>query len=253
MNDNNFLHYLHNELESRCQQNKMYSLRAFAKSLDVEPSFLSKLLNQKRPLTKNSIYRFGTRLGLSPEGIKPFIDALYEERQLIKAEKNKDLQGISEDEFRAISQWYHFAILELTKCDDFVSEIGSMASKLGINYGECLAGVNRLKRLGMLLEKKGTLVCNDNYTTTNNLFTNEAFKTMQRQICDQAKMAIDEIAFEERLQSSMTMAIDVDQLEKAQKMIKKFRRELTKILETDSKRDKVYQLSISLFPVSHTR
>ncbi|MBT3234786.1 MAG: TIGR02147 family protein [Bdellovibrionales bacterium] len=248
-----FLNLMQQEFESRSRKNPLYSLRAYAKSLDVEPSFLSKLLNQKRKITKNSIYRFGARLGLSPHGIRPYLDELENSSPLSSkvAERENSYSNIEEDQFNAIADWYHYAILELTKCDDFCSNTQNMAMQLDITYGECLAAINRLKRLGMLIERDGALVCADNFTTTKNSFTSEAFKTLQCQIIKQSQDALERTPFEERSQSSMTMAINGDQMAQAQKLISKFRRELTNILESGSKKSRVYQLNISLFPVSH--
>lgn len=69
-----FKSYLQDEFEKRCNKNKHYSLRSFSKSLDVEPSFLSKLLRGQRRFTDKSIVRFGSKLGLSPEEIQPFLE-----------------------------------------------------------------------------------------------------------------------------------------------------------------------------------
>ena len=49
----NFQTCLRNELERRCKANPAYSLRAFAKFLGVDPSFLSKVLSGKREVTRN--------------------------------------------------------------------------------------------------------------------------------------------------------------------------------------------------------
>ena len=48
----------------RCRTNSSYSLRAFARSLKIEPSALSQIINKKRPLTEKMKLRLGSALGL---------------------------------------------------------------------------------------------------------------------------------------------------------------------------------------------
>lgn len=47
------IEYLQKEFSARRKRNPRYSLRAFAKSLQLDSSTLSKLLRKKRPLTLN--------------------------------------------------------------------------------------------------------------------------------------------------------------------------------------------------------
>lgn len=67
-----FRQYLMQELVRRSRVNPKYSLRAFARSLEIEPSFLSKLLSQKRSMTSSTVKRLAPRLALSPEQVERF-------------------------------------------------------------------------------------------------------------------------------------------------------------------------------------
>lgn len=89
-------------------------------------------------------------------------------------------------------------------------------------------------------------------TTVGHEFTNVALKNMQRQVLQKALAALDEVEFEKRDQSSITMAVDSSKIPQARAMTKKFRRELSSFLESGGSRDAVYQLSLSLFPLTKT-
>jgi hypothetical protein len=47
-----------------------------------------------------------------------------------------------------ISDWYHFAILDLTRLDDFQPEPAWVSRKLGLTVSEVKIAVERLLRLG---------------------------------------------------------------------------------------------------------
>jgi uncharacterized protein (TIGR02147 family) len=73
---------------------------------------------------------------------------------------------------------------------------------------------------------------------------------MQKQILTQALVALEEVPIEKRDQTSMTMAIDSSLIPEAKLRITRFRRELSSFLENGKKKDQVYQLALSLFPLT---
>jgi hypothetical protein len=65
-----FRAYLRQELQRRQSRNRRYSLRAYASSLGVPHSTISRLLHRPSRLTASMICRLGTRLGLLPEEVR---------------------------------------------------------------------------------------------------------------------------------------------------------------------------------------
>ncbi len=59
-----FAAVLRAELTRRCARNPSYSLRAFARALDVDHATLSQLLRGRRSLTREVIEQLGERLRL---------------------------------------------------------------------------------------------------------------------------------------------------------------------------------------------
>jgi transcriptional regulator with XRE-family HTH domain len=70
--EQDFRSFLQDELEKRCKKNPRFSLRAFARTLDVEPSALSKILHGKRSLTPKMLLRMASQLGLPDNEIERF-------------------------------------------------------------------------------------------------------------------------------------------------------------------------------------
>ena len=235
--------YLQQELVDKCKANPKYSLRAFARRLKIEPSFLSKVLAGKRAVTPTLISRLAPYLELSPTDLEKFTSP----------KQDISFQQLTIDTFQMISDWYHYAILELMTVEGFENSPKWIAGKLGIKPAEAQAAVERLLRLEMLsLDEEGNLVnTSGNHTTVGNEFTAIAFRKLQKQILDQSKVALEEVPIEFRDQSSMTMAISSSLLPEAKKMLKDFRRNFCSDLQKrDISRDEVYQLSMSFFPVT---
>ncbi len=230
------------ELERRSKANPRYSLRAFAKSLSIDSSYLSKIMAGKRQLSHISLMRLSEKLDFAPQLIES-LDTSLESQQFTSLELSR---------FRVISDWYHYAILEMTKLENFNSDPRWIATSLGISQAEALAAIQRLKDVHLLEIKPNGKWEIHNHSTTRHKYTDAAFRQLQKQILEQSINALNDVSFEERDQSSITMCIDKRRLKTAKTKIKKFRRDLMSYLEGGAKKDAVYQLSISLFPAIKT-
>ena len=80
-----------------------------------------------------------------------------------------------------------------------------------------------------------------------------ARRKLQTQILEKAKLAIENTPITERDQSSITMAIDSNKIPEAKERIKQFRRDLCDFLKDSPNQNRVYHLSLSLYPVSHQK
>lgn len=237
--------YLQEVLVGRCKTNPAYSLRAFAKQLKVEPSFLSKILSGKRKVTTQLIERLTPRLGLDPAAIQQF------SIQSPVDSSAANYRDLTVDQFTVIADWYHYAILELALVSGFKCTPAYISKALGVTPIEAKSAIERLTRLEMIeLDSKGKLTQRPQaHTTVSTPFTSVAFKKLQKQLLEQAILAMDEVEIESRDQSSLTMAIDPALMPEAKAMIKKFRRDLCVLLQKNGPTQKeVYQLSVSLFP-----
>ena len=239
--------WLQKELVSRCKKNPNYSLRAFARYLSVDPSSLSQYISKKRKASPKMKIRIAKKVGVTESQLKAFstktnIDELEEHYQLIELDK-----------FHYISEWYHIAILELSNTNNFSYSPQKIASRLGITTEEAKAAIKRMIRL-KLIKKVGNTIkkCNQNLSNFCPGETSAAHKLYQKQILDKALKSIDECPPELKDITSISMAIDIDKLPEARKMIHNFRKQMCQFLEKE-KQEEVYNLSVQLFPISKVR
>jgi uncharacterized protein (TIGR02147 family) len=248
--------HLQDEFLSRCRRNPKYSLRAFARSLGVNHGILSTVLRNKRPLTARLVQELGFALRLGEKELNAYVRALpdFGESPVKKTTRIKQINQMTVDTFNVVSDWYHDAILELSRLRDFQGTPKYIAKKLGISTTEARLAIERLERIGLIeIGRDGSWkeTLGDNTTAWNVDVTSPALRHLQRQVLGLSLRALEEIPRAEREHACMTMAVRARDLAEAKRRIKAFRHELMSFLQRDgAELDEVYQLAVSLYPLT---
>lgn len=233
------------EFIERCRKNSAYSLRAFAKYLEIDQSFLSKILKGQRSVTKDLAEAVGPKLGLKTSQVKALFSS--------GTASMPGFLSLSDDEFELLSEWHHFAIVELSKTNGFEADAQKIANRIGIHVEEVRDAVERLQRLNFIQVKDGAFkVLSPNTTWTNTKKTSDARKKFQRSLLEKSLEAIDHIPFEQRENGSVTVAINTKRLPEFKEKLKNMRKELADFFQADDEKnlDEVYQLTVSFFPLT---
>lgn len=251
--------YLRAELSVRNTRNPQYSLRAYARDLKVGPSTLSEVLAGRYGFSREKALKVGERLHLDPEAKEDFADLFVakfsrsstkKQEALLRIQKRRVSSAgtVTVDAFRAISDWYHMAILELVTLPSFKSEIPWVAKKLGISSLVCEEAINRLLRLNLLRKNdSGKWECTEDFTAIGNNTPSEAIRRFHKQILEKALQALEYQDIESRENSSTIFSIKRSSLPQARADLKKFRQEFASKYTAESPSDSVYCLSIQLF------
>ena len=245
--------FLQAELGRRCGTNRQYSLRAFAKYLAIDHATLSQLLRGKRALTARAIMKLGTRLGLDRAAIEGYVTHEANWGREVSSEAALgEVQQLANDAANVISDWYHYAILELTRLENFKPDSRWIARVLGITADEVNLALTRLTRLGLLemADRHRWIDKSGDTTTSLAEFSQAAVERLSEQV-RLLMLGAMEAARPGRFEhSSTTLALSTARLPSVLERIARFRRELTALLEQDPVLDDVYQLEISFFPVT---
>jgi uncharacterized protein (TIGR02147 family) len=245
-------------METRSARNPRYSLRSFARDLGISPSRLSDVLNGRYGISVEAAELIAKGLGLSHAETKAFCDQVESQHargqhqrkaaQARLAAAGASYHSINLDGFQVISDWYHYAILELALTKDFRSSFEWIAQTLELNVQTVKSAVARLKRLDLLLEdSQGQFRPSDSFTASPDGVPSDAIKKFHRQILEKAITAIDFQSLDERDFSSMVLALDSSRLAEAKQEIKRFRREFDAKFGSSGTKTEVYCLSNQLF------
>jgi uncharacterized protein (TIGR02147 family) len=245
---------LQSELGRRCASNPHYSLRAFAKYLGLDHATLSQMLRGKRRLTAKMIVKIGTRLGLPEDKLKAYVS--YEESTCsapLPSVNLRAIQQMAHDTAALISEWYHYAILELTRLQDFKPDSRWIARVLGLTPDEVNVAVTRLTRLGLLhmVSRKRWTDTSGDTTTSLADFTQVSIDRLAKQVRGLMLNALQAGDAAACLHNSTTLALQRARLPLVHERIVRFQQELTAFLSDEAAHDDVFQLEISLFPLTN--
>jgi uncharacterized protein (TIGR02147 family) len=252
-----FREHLKKELETRIEKNPKYGLRAFSKHLDIDSSRLSKILKGQRPLSAPLVASLGEKLGLSNKQIdifKKHIRAPYQKNAITSDDlPMDDCYQLRMDQITLISEWQHYAILEIMKHPKFQPTLAWVSEHLHQPQEIIAMAVERLKRIGLLeIKTDGSWKdISDGFSThvLGDNLTSRAHRNYQIQILELSKEALQQVSIDQRDHSTIAVATSAAKIPEAKKKIRKFRRELAEFLEDTKDQNSVYHLNIGLFPI----
>lgn len=260
------IEFLNASLAAIQARNSSFSMRAWAKQLGLSHvAMLSMVLGQKRKLLPNLASRVSTQFreaGRFTENEARYFDILVLFHNAKAAEEKNFYEGILSglkpdqrfstlalDKLNVISDWYHSAILEMTLLKKFNPDPRWISLRLGgsVNESQARAAIERLLRLGFLEKTaEGSLKRTEVLLATPTDIPDKSLRKYHAEMMTKAIHALEKQPVEKRDITSFTFTVDTKKIPEAKKMIRDFRRQLARFLETPGGAS-VYQLNIQLF------
>lgn len=238
---NKFRILLQNEFERKKEVNPSYSLRSYAKQLDIHASCLSVILRGKRPLTKKLVDRFIEKLSLGEADLK-----------YIQSDEGYHYENLSLDILALTADWKHDAVLELLKWDDVVHEDSWIAKTLGLSITETQIIIERLHRLELIkVENNKYILTHDNTEFQIENLTNAALKKYQKLSIERSAKALDETDISKRYHGTMVMSINESLISEAKQALRDFRLKFCQDLQSQGNFNQVYQLNLGFYPLTN--
>lgn len=245
------------ELELRKQKNAAYSLRAFARTLNVSPAYMSQVFSGKRVLSDSTAITFSQKLRWTTKRKNLFIALLqYQKAPNTDARKlalnqindlgELDFLELKQDEFQLVAEWYHFALVELSDIKGFKADPRWVARRLRISIHEAEVAIKRLVRIGLLAERNDQLEKSNKHHRISSV-SSEAIKTFHRTHLKGALIAMDSQDFDKRDFSGTTVVLPIENIPEIKELIQDFRNKINRYCSSNRNSNAVYHLAIQFF------
>lgn len=244
-----------------------FSHRYFMNKAEIRsPNFLKNIMEGKKNLTKESVLKFASALGLTKKEAEYFENMVFFDQSKTSNKKQyfyERMKLFSGDVVRATIEdgqiayflkWYHCLVRELVVIRNYRDDWAMLANDVRprITLAQARKSVKLLLKLGLI--KK-----NDNGTysqTSRNVTAGRhpvdvmVIRQYHKQALDNAKKAIDSFPVTERTLTSLIMSLSEGTYKEIEEEIREFRNRITLIANKSSDSDRVYQITIQLFPGS---
>ncbi len=239
---NTFTQLLVAKFDERSRRNSSYSLRAFAASLGVDQSTLSKVLKGERQFSEGTRLKIMAQLLKDSDELHGFINK--------REQREGDYLPTAEEDFRQIFAPYHWVLLEMFKLPDFDPEAPAVAAGLGVDQASVRDALQRLLRVGYLgrgdagewkLLKPNTSWASAHDTTVER-------RRLQAEVLARSQRALEGVPFAEREHAMHVVAVSRARLPEFKRRLTEVREELGRFFQEEGDFDDVYILQLSLFP-----
>jgi uncharacterized protein (TIGR02147 family) len=262
----NYRDYLRDSYDEKKREHAFYSFRLFSQKAGfTSPNFLKLVIDGKRNLSKESVFKFSKALSHNKKEAEYFENLVFfnqsaslEEKnaylsKLMKYRRKSDPKKIEESEYAYYSEWYHPVIRELVTAVDFRGDY----KKLGHAVVPAISGAEAEKSVKLLLdlafvENNG----NGPYTksaatlTTGPMVRSLAVANYHKAMMQRASESIERFPASRRDISSITISVSQETYAAMIEKVREFRKELLDLAETDKDPEQAAQVNFQIFPLS---
>lgn len=242
-------------LKNKQVVNARYSLRAFARSLNIQPAILSDVIRGKRTLPEKTAIEIADKLNLEGKEKDSFLASNLTAKSSIwksVSTPTSSYYNLNENLMRRlIEEWQHSYIFTLFELDGFQENKAWWEDNTGFSYEKVLESLKLLESLGFLERDPDTghFVKVVKAVRSTKDLASPSLKNYHKNILNLASKKIDELDVDKRFFGASSFAMSKERLSEAKELIRNFKREFVKLMQKGPK-DTVYQINIQFFPLS---
>jgi uncharacterized protein (TIGR02147 family) len=239
-----------------------YSLRAFARDLDLSPSFLSMLMREKSGLSIEQAHKISKALQLNDkekEHLLLLTEAEFSRSFSMKKKAREKLAKISsersfktiDDNYKEIIQdWIHPAILEFCQIKSGKMEPDEISHFFERSIDDVKRAIQRLVKAGLLEFRHGLYVVQEvNYQVTPGELS-YSVQNFHRQLMHRALISMERDPFSHRFLNSYVIKVKKEKLDQMQKKLEALVEEFVGGLSDEKEADHIFGVSFQFFPLS---
>jgi uncharacterized protein (TIGR02147 family) len=258
--------FLGHYYQERKKEFRHFSFRTFAQKADIKsPSFIKHVIDGKRNLTRPVTEKLCMALKLSPKETLFFKNLVLFNQAKTALEKQehyavlRSLAGTVKEsvlqarQYDYFDKWYTPVIRELVCLEDFGDNFEMLAKTVvpPVTSSEARKAVENLLRLGLIERRfNGGYRQKASAITADSAITSLALRSFVETMLGHAQQALHSCPRQERNISGLTMGISKPTFDMLNAEIEAFKDRLKTIVNSDKEPDRVYQLNLSMFPVS---
>jgi uncharacterized protein (TIGR02147 family) len=255
--------FLRDYYEARHVSERWFSYRYIQKKTGIDPGYLFKVFQGKKPLPFKKVGALAKALGLGKRETEYFNLLVF----YSKAKSNDEIRTYFEKmlsygevagrkvevkEYAYYSNWYNAAIRNILSYYPFRGDYAALAKMTVpvITAAEAKKAVGLLYSLGFAKKSPdGTYKVTDRFLTSGEEWHAIAVRRFQQDTIQLAHQALDNVPKELRDISTVTLTLSQSGFEEARERIKQLRHDLLDLASRQEKPSGAYHVNIQVFPI----
>jgi uncharacterized protein (TIGR02147 family) len=245
---------------------KGFSYRYFSTKAGINASaFLYYIIEGKRNLTKSTITKISQAIGHGREEAEYFENLVFFNQaqsisektvyydKIINIRRPIDIKHIQKDRYEFYRKWYYSVIREVVTFFNFKDDYAKLGTFLQppVSAKEAKESIQLLEQLGFIeRDDSGLYHQTDTQITTHpKPLETYMIEKFQMEMLEHALKSYNDFPLRDRMGSSTTFSISEESFELIKKKTRELRREIADLALLDASPNRVYQLTINLFPL----
>lgn len=272
MNDiyaySDFRAYIKDHYDRNKAADVRFSYRVMARKAGINSApFFKFVIEGKRNVGKKTVHKICAALDLKDKAAEYFehlvgfnqaesaAEKSFFFEKLIALQRVRDVPTLEKDRLDYFQEWYHCVIRELVTLADFGGDYGRLGRMLNppIPAAKAEASVELLLELGFLRKEDGVYAQAEPAMTTGIGAQEPRIIRHQVKMMQLAIESFERFRAEERMVSSTTMGISQAGFGRIVRKFRDFNSHLMEIVTEDSNPERVYQMTVSLVPLTRAQ
>ena len=232
------------------------------------PGLLKMVIDRKRNLGPKTINKFIKALNFQNKRDEYLFRLLVDYDQSNNVEEKEDLfekilnekkkiksLSLEVDQYELLSKWWIVTIYVMIgmKKTNLSTEMIQLELRRKISKIQIQESIELLKRIGLITEENGVLSQTKGPISTPDHIRDFAVQRYHESMTMLALDSVQEDSVSERNFNGVTVALSKKNYEKVCDRLNQFRKEINEMIGDDKEADRVYQLSLNLFPLTKVR
>lgn len=232
------------------QKNPAFSVRSFAKILNMQPSATNEIMKGERKVSIKMAKKIAEKLMLDPQQTADLLESFTTKKSnQVDIIQSRDVLRRNAHNFEFVTNWLYQSIIIILQTRKEIST-DVLVKVFGVSEVNIKRVIGRLVEMGLISINENQTIISNGTMVDENIFNNQvAIKNMHLNDLELIKDKIQSGINDQMILESQTLLFNNSSIIKANEILKKAFEDL-KSLESPARDEQVFRISTYLYPLS---
>lgn len=239
--------YLNETYEVRKNKNARYSLRSFARDLNISSGRLVSIMQKKELPGEVTLGKIFSNLNTAEEEKDKILKDL--KRARFKSKDHSFEKVLDSAQVEQMGHWETWAIYTLMQRQDFDGSTEWLSHKLDLTNDFVTERLQALLDIGLVHFENKKYVLKVGNVTSGSGIPSKVMRELHKQFITRGLESIEQVDIRFRDISGITFCMEPDKMDEARTLITEFRSKMAGLVRSETPKSELYQLSVQFYPL----